>query len=143
MKRPVILAAIVAVLASTTTFLIKASAPHVPSNAWAPTGDMAHGRAGASSVLLYDGRILVTGGVSDSGVTASAERYSPSVDGFVAAPPLETARANHSSTLLPDGRVLVAGGVGANGQSLASAETYDPSTDSWSTVAPLNRARSG
>jgi len=83
MKRPVILAAIVAVLASTTTFLIKASAPHVPSNAWAPTGDMAHGRAGASSVLLYDGRVLVTGGKTDSGVSASAgvapwNRYSVS-----------------------------------------------------------------
>ena len=129
MKRPVILAAIVAVLASTTTFLIKASAPHVPSNAWAPTGDMAHGRAGASSVLLYDGRVLVTGGKTESGVSASAERYSPSVGGFLEAPPMERARANHSSTLLPDGRVLVAGGVGADGRALSAAERRRSTTD--------------
>src|SRR6266581_6323939 len=105
MKRPLILAAVVAVLASTSTFLIKASAPQVPSNTWAPGGDMAKGRAGASSVLLYDGRILVTGGMTDTGVSASVERYSPSAGGFLAAPPMENARANHSSTLLPDGRV--------------------------------------
>src|SRR5207247_7649169 len=97
MKRPLVLAAVVALLASTSTFLIKASAPQVPSNTWAPAGDMAKGRSGASSVLLYDGRVLVTGGTSGAGVTASAERYSPSAGGFLAAPPMEMARANHRS----------------------------------------------
>jgi hypothetical protein len=142
MKRPVVLAAIVAVLASTTSFLLRASAPHVPSNAWASTGDMAHGRAGASSVLLYDGRVLVTGGVSDGGVTAAAERYSSTAEAFLETAAMETARANHSSTLLPDGRVLVAGGVGADGGALSAAEIYDPVNNAW-TPAPMNYARAG
>ena len=143
MKRPLVLAAIVALLASTSTFLIKASAPQVPSNTWAPAGDMAKGRSGASSVLLYDGRVLVTGGMTAAGATASAERYSPSAQGFLATPAMENARANHSSTLLPDGRVLVAGGVGADGRALSAAEIYDPVANAWTAASPMYRARAG
>ena len=143
MKRPLVLAAIVALLASTSTFLIKASAPQVPSNTWAPAGDMAKGRSGAFSVLLYDGRVLVTGGMTAAGATASAERYSPSAQGFLATPAMENARANHSSTLLPDGRVLVAGGVGADGRALSAAEIYDPVANAWTAASPMYRARAG
>src|SRR5207302_1470372 len=113
-------AAVVAVLLSAVSLLVlRASAPHVPSNMWAPTGDMNEARAGASAVLLYNGRVLVTGGMSGAGVSASADRYSPTAQDFVAAPPMLAARANHSSTLLPDGRVIVAGGVDANGHAVS------------------------
>src|SRR5690242_19669961 len=42
--------------------LLNASAPQVPPHTWAVTAEMAVGRADASSVLLRDGRVLVTGG---------------------------------------------------------------------------------
>src|SRR5437867_4000543 len=119
------------------------SNPQVPSNTWAPTGDMAQARAGASGVLMYDGRVLVTGGNDAGGVTASAERYSPSAGGFLSTPPMQITRANHTSTLLLDGRVLVAGGMGADGHALSAAEIYDPSTNAWTSAAPMNRARAG
>src|SRR6266516_3757169 len=110
---------------------VRASKPQVPSNNWASTGDLTEPRAGASAVLLYDGHMLVTGGTTDAGVTASAERYSPAAGAFGATPPMHVARANHTSTLLDDGRVLVVGGVGAKGHALNAAEIYDPSTNAW------------
>src|SRR5690242_7605165 len=91
--------------------LIRASVPQVPSNTWAATGDMAQPRAGAASTLLYDGHVLVTGGLDGSGAAAAtAERYAPDGGLFLATPPMSTPRANHTSSLLPDGRVLVTGG---------------------------------
>src|SRR5260221_13907896 len=95
--------------------LLRASAPQVPSNSWMGTGEMAAARAGGSGTLLPGGRLLVAGGLSDGGATATADRYSPSGGGFLATPPMQSARANHSATLLPDGRVLVVGGIGADG----------------------------
>ena len=57
--------------------LLKAAVPNVPANTWAPTGDMRSVRAGAASALLYDGRVLVTGGLDTTGAArATVERYS-------------------------------------------------------------------
>src|SRR5512144_2939441 len=79
--------------------LLKASVQQVPSNTWAATGDMASARAGAASVLLYDGHVLVTGGLGTDGAPmASAERYAPDGGAFLETPPMATARANHSAT---------------------------------------------
>ncbi|PYR73361.1 MAG: hypothetical protein DMF87_26035, partial [Acidobacteria bacterium] len=123
--------------------LLRASAPDVPSNVWAPTGEMAAARAGAAATLLTDGRVLVTGGVNGSGVLATAERYSPDGGTFLATPPMQFARTQHTSTLLRDGRVLIAGGVGADNRAVGFAELYDPASNSWSPVAPMYVARSG
>ena len=123
---------------------VQASAPSVPSNTWAQTGDLTTARAGAASVLLYGGQILVTGGVTgDGSAVASVERYSPDGGDFLATPAMAFARADHTATLLPDGRVLVAGGIGADGRATSSAEVYDPSTNSWTTVGALHYPRSG
>src|SRR5262245_21303577 len=101
--------------------LIRADVPQVPSNAWAPTADMAQPSAGAASTLVYGGFVLVTGGLGASGLASgSVERYSPDGELFLDTPPMMMARANHTSTLLADGRVLVAGGMVANGAPLSS-----------------------
>ena len=134
--------AIAAVLVSFSLFG-RATAPQVPSNTWAPASDMSVARAGASAVLLYDGRMLITGGKTDAGMSASAERFSPNSGAFLSTPSMLNARANHTSTLLDDGRVLVAGGVGADGQALNAAEIYDPETNAWMAAAPMYRARAG
>src|SRR6266508_471155 len=107
MKRAVLFVAILSTLIASYSLLVRASLPQVPSNAWSATGDMALGRAGASAVRLADGRVLVSGGTNEGGVTASVERYSPTAGGFLATPSMENARANHTSTMLEDGRVLV------------------------------------
>ena len=44
---------------------------------WAPVGSMSEPRTWHSAVLLDDGRVLVAGGHTPSGVTNSAEIYDP------------------------------------------------------------------
>src|SRR5712671_3778988 len=78
--------------------LLLADVPLVPSNTWSATGDMDQARAGAASSLLFDGHVLITGGMNDGGVAKSAERYSAEAQGFIAAADMGDARANHSST---------------------------------------------
>src|SRR6266516_4523829 len=142
-KRSTACAAAIATVLVSFSLLGRATAPQVPANTWAPTSDLSVARAGASAVLLYDGRLLITGGQTDGGVSASAERFSPNSGAFLSTPSMATARANHTSTLLDDGRVLVAGGVGADGQGLTAAEIYDPRTNSWMAAASMYRARAG
>ena len=95
---------------------------------------MAVARAGAASVLLQDGRTLITGGVSASGALASVEIFD-TTGNFCAAPlcvppaSMNFARSKHTATVLQDGRVLVAGGIGGGGTPVASAEIYDPAAN--------------
>src|SRR5436190_14762908 len=88
-KRSTACAAAIAAVLVSFSLLGRATAPQVPANTWAATSDMSVARAGASAVLLYDGRVLVTGGITqitettDTGpltvmrATALAERFSP------------------------------------------------------------------
>ena len=122
MKRALTLAISSVLIAALSLLVLRAASRQVPSNAWEPTGDLARARTGAASALLYDGRMLMTGGVDATGaVTAVVERYSPDAKRFLATPPMERPRANHSATLLPDGRVLAAGGIGSDGRALSAA----------------------
>src|SRR5947207_5431822 len=142
-KRSTACAAAIATVLVSFSLLGRATAPQVPANTWAPTSDLSVARAGASAVLLYDGHMLITGGKTDGGVSASAERFSPTSGAFLSTPSMLQARANHTSTLLDNGRVLVAGGVGADGQAVNAAEIYDPVTNGWTAAAPMYRARAG
>jgi Bacterial Ig-like domain (group 3)/Galactose oxidase, central domain len=111
-------------------------------NSWLSAGNMSVARAGAATVLLQDGRLLITGGNGASGALASTEILDPS-SGFTAGPPMSIARSNHVAVLLLDGRVLVAGGTGADGRASQSAELFDPVANSWSASGPLMVGRSG
>src|ERR1700686_5346550 len=133
MKRVYKLFFLVAVLIGVAA-LLKASLPQVLSGTWAPVAPMSSARAGASAVLLKDGRILITGGDAGSGALASADLFN--TDGTISpAPPMNIARSGHLSLVLQDGRVLVAGGTTSGGGAINAAEIYDPVANSWTTVA--------
>src|SRR5436309_756222 len=94
-------------------------AMEVPSETWAPTGNMAQARSGASAALLQDGSVLIVGGVNGDVSLASAELFK---DGsFSAAGSMLLARSNAAAVALKDGRVLIAGGSDGSPE-LASAE---------------------
>ncbi|MGE3354923.1 MAG: Kelch repeat-containing protein, partial [Planctomycetota bacterium] len=73
---------------------------------------MALPRASHRAVRLQDGRILITGGVTNGGlVTATCETFDPATNTFSLAGLMNAPRAGHAVTLLNDGRVLISGGV--------------------------------
>src|SRR5690348_221284 len=122
--------------------ILHGSLPPASINAWLPAGDLTAARSRAASVLLQDGRLLITGGNSASGELATTELLDPA-NGFTAGPPMNLARSNHVAVLLQDGRVLVAGGTDASGLASQSAELFDPAANSWSAAGPLMVGRTG
>src|ERR1700722_9669845 len=90
--------------------LLSASLLTVSTGTWTATGAMSTVRSGAASVVLQDGRILVTGGNDANGPTSSAELFSAN-GSFSLAAPMSVPRTGHIAVVLLDGRVLVAGGT--------------------------------
>jgi len=80
----------------------------------------------SSFTLLSDGKFLVTGGYSLSGIVqSSAELFDPAAGTRNLIGPLQTARAGHTATRLANGAVLIAGGGDGAGQT-GTAEVYVP-----------------
>jgi WD40 repeat protein len=108
----------------------------------AATGSLNLARSNHTATLLSDGKVLIVGGMGNSGALTSAELYDPVAGTFSAATgSLNTARYNHTATLLSDGKVLIAGGNDNGGAVIASAELYDPTTQTFSAVGDLNTVR--
>ena len=107
---------------------------------WSATGGMTAHRANHTATLLPSGKVLVAGGVDDSGgSTASAELYDPIAGMWSATGRMTTPRAFHTATLLTTGKVLVTspGFFGVPN----SAELYDPATGTWSATGSLTEFR--
>ena len=110
------------------------------------TGQMSSARYSQAATRLLTGQILVTGGMSSSGVLTNAETYTPGSQVFAAAAsPMNVPRWLHSSTLLNDGTVLIAGGSDlANKETLDTAEIYNPTAGTFTLLtSTLNTARVG
>ena len=109
---------------------------------FAPAGRMLSERAGGhAAVLLPNGSVLLTGGWTGPAVTASAERYDPATNTFVATGTMNSPRSAHTATLLHTGKVLIAGGFDGS-RRLESAELYDPLTSTFTPTGSMNAPRS-
>lgn len=110
---------------------------------WASAyGLMTAARTDACSVLLPDGSVVISGGISGRSVLGSAEIFG--ADGrFRAAAPMTDPRSEHACAVLPDGTMLVAGGRGNRGGILNSVEIYDPAANAWKPAPPMIAARAG
>lgn len=121
------------------------------SSKWSKTGSMNIQRAYHKSILLNDGRVLVSGGANyinwESNYLASCEIYDPITEQWSLTDPLPIRRYFHTMTLLKDGRVLVTGGAysqsGEPFTQLKSCAIYDPLTNHWIPVRNINYPRSG
>ncbi|MCX4985884.1 kelch repeat-containing protein [Streptomyces sp. NBC_00572] len=117
---------------------------------WTPTGEMGDARWHHQAVLLHDGRVLVVGGLTDTGRSTSAplglcELYDPTTGTWTPTGVLRDPRYAHQAVLLADGTVLTLGGFGPRASddgrydpySLAGVERYDPVAEEWSPEPPL------
>ena len=110
------------------------------SAAWLAAGRA--GSAGACSVEIPGGRVLVTGGEGSGGPLNTSQIYDAAGASTGVAPMLFS-HAEHTCTLLGDGRVLVAGGRIGGAAASNVAETYDPATNAWSAAGSMLSARAG
>lgn len=129
---------------------------------WAPMGQLTAARWGHAATLLPDGRVLVTGGVGESGEpVADVEVFDPASDPvapWTAAPAMNSPRWGHTATVVgaegcgPSpaprgcGKVLVAGGTDESGRAQATSQVFDPSggagTGTWEPAATMGAGRS-
>lgn len=113
-----------------------------PSNATKATGSMGTGREHFALVQMQNNKILVMGGMTNTGVTNTAEIYDTKAGTFSPAANMTMARENAAAVVLNNGNVLICGGDDGNGTVLNSTEIYDPKTNTWTTSGNLNTARS-
>src|SRR5215469_11080384 len=127
---------------STATVTVTDSGPVPPGTAgtFTTTRAPSDSRAGATAILLADGRVLVLGGLAFDGTTVlnTAEIYNGS---SFSQPPIqmESRRLGAVAVLLPNLQVLVAGGTGAINTTagpLNTAELFDPIAMTFSTTFP-------
>lgn len=128
---------------------------------WESTVDMNNERVGHTATLLYNGKVIVAGGLEvlsykqgsartySYTTTNSVELYDPSTDSWECIDPMNDKRKDHTATLLPDGKVLIAGGddyydVSSSGfhETISNtSELFDPILNTWSFTGSLNVAR--
>lgn len=106
------------------------------------------GRANHDSTLLFDGRVLITGGFTGTSPQDEVDLYDPSTQTFLKTAAMLEHRSNHRNVLLPDGDVLVVGGTTLESGFLAVNEIYHPAADpkdgTWTVADPvMNENRSG
>lgn len=101
---------------------------------WQYTSSMAYARHHLNATLLADGTVLVTGGTSSKGNTASGavragEIWNPATGQWTTVASMATNRIYHSTALLlPDARVLSAGG----GRPAATGDVDHPDAEVFS-----------
>lgn len=111
------------------------------TSTWVLAPPNIYGRIGSASVVLNDGRVLVTGGQSSM---STAELYDPAANTWrLTAANMTVGRYFHRLTKLNDGRVLLTGGCSAYGCATATAvgEIYDPATDAFTQTGAMRLVR--
>lgn len=93
---------------------------------WSNGSSLNRAREYHTASLLYNGKVLVTGGSGSGGLLNTVELYNPSRGVWKMSGNMSHARQSHTATLLRNGKILVTGG--SNGNDLASVELYNSLT---------------
>jgi hypothetical protein len=112
------------------------------TGAFTPTaGNMLVPRFGHQAVLLPSGKVLIVGGSTATGPTASTELFEPSTGTFSVSGSMSVPRIGFRATWVPAaGKVLLTGGQNTGGF-LNSAEVYDPAAGTSSPTGFMTTVR--
>ena len=112
------------------------------TDTWSAGPNMAGLRCVHTATRLKDGRVLITGGLTNGpDAIDTCEVYDPKTNTISATAKLGTGRALHSAVLLANGKVMVFGGfdkfdltnpLATLNSILDSTEIWDPATGKWS-----------
>lgn len=101
------------------------------------------------SATIVDGKMIVTGGIGNTGgsyspVLDSVEIYDFTADSWSSGTAMSTPRYWHSA-YAEDDTLFVQGGIDyrPGGSYLASTAVYDSASDNWTDAAPMNQGRYG
>lgn len=110
-----------------------------------PLANMQYERAVHTSTKLFDGSVLVAGGMRvNEQFHDSAELFIPSKGRFeLLKEKMTKPRVAHTATLLKDGRVLLTGGWSHRAAPEASADLFDPATKKFARAGNMKHRRSG
>lgn len=111
------------------------------SQEFSVAGTLRQARVGHHAIRLDDGSVLLIGGWTVSGASASIERFDTSRGTFEIHGAMLQARDAFTATRLADGRILIVGGYDSSMRRLADAELYDPATGRSTVVGGLAVAR--
>ena len=137
-------------------FMVEDSGPRNTAEIYDPAtgtfqaaGWMRIAREGHTATLLPDGRVLITGGLTnrqaDPPMTALAEIFDPGTGQFSPTGTMLSRRSGHAAAALLDGSVLITGGqtFSLSQGGIPSAEIYSPVTGQFTAVNPMNLQRYG
>lgn len=100
-------------------------------------------RSHHSTILLDDGRVYITGGVSEVEGQKSAEVYNPKMNKFERVNDLHIAKKEPTLLKLKDGKVFIFGQNSTTDYKnrASSAEIYDPKTNKYELLSGFNKYR--
>ncbi len=110
---------------------------------WTTAGVLNIPRFVPSAILLQNGKILVAGGLTNNGTTASCELYDPQTQTSTLTGSMLLNRYCCQAVRMDDGTVLLTGGRdgGAGSNYFGECELYDPSTETWAVASSMQQAR--
>jgi hypothetical protein len=115
---------------------------------WSALAFMTTGRSVHTATLLGtapNAKVLVAGGFSGPGTTATSELYDPAAGTWTPSGAMNTGRALHAATALVNGTVLVTGGFSSTSVPAgftAISELYDPAAGTWTESGVMGTASS-
>lgn len=108
---------------------------------FAAAAAMRDARVSHTASALPDGRVIVAGGWTGAGATASTEIYEPPTGRFLPGPTMSVARMDATATVLDTGDVLLLGGTTATNRPTPVVDRFSPATGQMTAAAPLRVAR--
>ncbi|HRI72594.1 MAG TPA: kelch repeat-containing protein, partial [Polyangium sp.] len=110
------------------------------TNIWAAGGNAVVPRYTQAECVLTSGRVLISGGVTTTGVVATAEVSNATASTWTATGSMMGIRRLHSQVALTNDRALAIGGYDGTNM-LATAQVFNGATNTWAAAPNMVAAR--